>query len=60
METKDKNIINDKVKPILTFKERLRYTSSSQYFVKGMDDYLQKYITEVKEMTDVREVKKAY
>lgn len=60
-ENDNKNkIIKDNVKPILTIKQRLRYFSASQNFVKGMHGYLQKYLTQVKELVDVRQVKQAY
>lgn len=54
------NIIKDNVKPILTIKQRIRYTSASQNFMKGMHDYLQRYLTQVKTMVDLKSVKEAY
>ena len=57
---KKNNIIKDDVKPILTIKQRIRYTSASQNFVKGMTNYLGNYLTQVKKMVDLKDVKKAY
>ena len=56
----EENIIKDNVKPILTFKQKMRYTSASQHFMKGMHNYLKKYITQIKELVDTKQVKENY
>lgn len=56
----NKNIIKDNVKPILTQKQRVRYSQASSYFVNGMQTYLQNYICEVKQIVDTKQVEKAH
>ena len=56
----NKNIVKDNVKPILTQKQRVRYSQASSYFVNGMQSYLQNYICEVKQIVDTKQVEKAH
>lgn len=54
------NVIQSKVQPFLTTKEKARHNKAAQHFIKGAEKFLIEYNSQLGKIIDVDEIKKRY